>query len=142
MAETFFNLVANAEEQAVLTEGGEGSQGRQDSEDAEGSPDDSTRYLPLDLEQLREAMAFEGPSPTDASSLDRIAAPTLLLHGSRSTLPWFADGVRYAAHHIPDATVREISGAGHLGPIVQPELVANQLIPFIRPPVQRAVRGR
>ncbi|MGH2446536.1 MAG: alpha/beta fold hydrolase [Candidatus Limnocylindria bacterium] len=119
-AATFVELVANEEEQAAL------------AEDGEGGLDEIAKYLPLDLEQLREAIAFDGPSPTDPSSLDRIAAPALLLHGSRSTLPWFADGVRYAADHVPDATVQEITGTGHLGPIVQPERVADQLVPFLQ----------
>lgn len=118
-AGAFVELVANEEELAAL------------GESSDGDGEAIARYLPLDIEQLWDAIAFDGPSPTSASALHGIAAPTLLLHGSRSTLPWFGEGIRYAADRIPHVTVSEITGAGHLGPIVEPARVADRLIPFL-----------
>jgi pimeloyl-ACP methyl ester carboxylesterase len=115
--EPFVGLVANDEEAAAL------------SEDAAGI-EAAGRYLDVDIGQFREAIAFSGPSPTDAAMLGQIATPVLLLLGTR-TPTWFADGVRYAAQHIPDATVREIPGTGHFGHLVYPERDAAEVIPFL-----------
>lgn len=117
-AGTFLELVANDEEVAAL------------SGDPQGL-EEVAQYLPIDLVEFREAIDFDGSSPTDPSVLERIAVPVLLLHGSRSALSWFIDSIRYAAHHVPDATVREIAGIGHLGHIVQPRRVAGELMAFL-----------
>lgn len=118
-AGTFLELVANDEEVAAL------------SEDPQGL-EEVAQYLPIDLAEFREAIDFDGPSPTNPGVLERIAVPVLLLHGSRSAQPWFAGSTRYAAHHVPDATVREIAGIGHLGHIVQPQRVAGELVTFLK----------
>ncbi len=124
-AETFLKLVANDEEVAAL------------SEDPQGL-EEVAQYLPIDLAEFREAIDFDGFSPTDPSVLERIAVPVLLLHGSRSALSWFTDSTRYAAHRAPDATVREIAGIGHLGHIVQPQRVAGELVAFLEAAYQSA----
>lgn len=117
-AGTFLKLIANDEEVTAL------------SEDPQGL-EEVAQYLPIDLAEFREAIDFDGFSPTDPSVLERIAAPVLLLHGSRSALTWFTDSTRYVAHHVPDATVREIAGIGHLGHIIQPQRVAGELVAFL-----------
>lgn len=117
-AGTFLEIVANDEEVAAL------------SEDPQGL-EEVAQYLPVDLAEFRDDTDFVGYSPTDPSVLERIAVPVVLLHGSRSALSWFTDSTRYAAHHIPDATVREIAGIGHLGHLVQPHRVAGELVAFL-----------
>jgi pimeloyl-ACP methyl ester carboxylesterase len=112
-----FELIANEEEAAAL------------SEDA-AALDELAAYLPVDLAELREAIAFEGPSPTDPAALARIDVPTLLLHGSRTASPWFTASTHFASRHIAGANMREIVGNGHLGHLVAPERVANELVPF------------
>ncbi len=115
--EPFLELIANEEEGAAL------------SEDPDAI-DEVAAYLPVDLAELREGIAFEGQSPTDPDVLARIGVPTLLLHGSRTSLPWFTESTRYAARHISGATMHEIVGNGHLGHLIAPERVAEKLEPF------------
>lgn len=115
---TFLEWIANEEEVAAL------------SGDPEGL-ESLAAYLPIDVEQFREALDFTGPSPTAPSVCERITAPVLLLHGSGTALGWFTDSVRYAAEHIPHATVREVPGAGHLAHLVRPERHAAELIAFL-----------
>lgn len=87
--------------------------------------------VPIQLQQWAEGFEADGPSPTAPSQLARITAPVLLLHGTQSEPhPWITDGVRHVADHVPDVQVREITGAGHIGPVVQPESVATQLSRF------------
>jgi pimeloyl-ACP methyl ester carboxylesterase len=117
-ARTFLEPVVNDEELAALTASA-------DYFESAG------RYVPVDLREIQQATESQGPGPTDPSELARITVPVLLLHGSRSALrTWFTDGVRHVAHHVADPHVREITGAGHLGPSVQPEPVARELIRF------------
>lgn len=118
-------LIANEEEAAAL------------SEDP-AALEEVVAYLPVDLAELREALAFEGPSPTDPAVLALIDVPTLLLHGSRTTLPWFTASTHFAARHIAGATVREIVGSGHLGHLIAPERVASELVPFF----EQAMKAR
>lgn len=117
-AEALLEWIANEEEVAAL------------SADPDGL-DSLAEYLPVDLEEFREDLEFQGPSPTDPSVLQQIAAPALLLHGSGTALAWFTDSTWYAAEHVADATVREIPGAGHLGHLVDPQRDAHELIPFL-----------
>jgi pimeloyl-ACP methyl ester carboxylesterase len=93
-------------------------------------PDALAPNVPVQLEEF--AKVFEGgPSPTDPSALARIDVPVLLLHGTRSKPhPWFVDGVRHVAEYVPSAEVREIAGAGHLAPILEPAAVADELHRF------------
>jgi pimeloyl-ACP methyl ester carboxylesterase len=65
----------------------------------------------------------------EASVLDRVTVPVLLLQGT-NTASWFKDSVRYVARKLPDATVVEIPGAGHMGPRLAPEPLADELIRF------------
>jgi pimeloyl-ACP methyl ester carboxylesterase len=91
---------------------------------------EAAQYLETDIEELREARRFEGPSPTDPASLRRIDVPTLLLHGGATPTRWFADGCRFAAEHVADATLEEVPGVGHLALLMEPDRVAPALIEF------------
>ena len=117
-AATFLGFVANDEEWAVLSEDDSGLE-------------ELAAYLRLDVHEFHEALAFEGPSPTDPAKLRQITAPTLLLHGPRTGRTWFTDSVRFVAEHAPYAEVHEIPGSGHLGHLVDPERDAQVLIPLL-----------
>jgi pimeloyl-ACP methyl ester carboxylesterase len=115
----FAATIANEQEQAAL----------------DADPDsvaEAARYLEVDIEELREAYRFEGPSPTDPASLQRIEVPVLLLHGAGTPTPWFADGCRFVANQVGDATVREIPEVGHFAPLMGPERLAPELIDFFQ----------
>ncbi len=85
-------------------------------------------FLPLDLVEFRECLAFRGPSPTAPDQLQRITVPVLLLMGAETGSQWFRDSITYAAGHIPDARVHEIPGVGHIGHLVEPEQDARELL--------------
>lgn len=114
-ARIFMELVANDEELAAVT--------------GAGGLEQVARYLPIDLLELQEIITG-GPSPTDPRVLKQITASVLLLRGTRSAQTWFTDSVGHVAQHTPDAGIREIAGAGHLGPLTAPEAVASELIDF------------
>jgi pimeloyl-ACP methyl ester carboxylesterase len=61
--------------------------------------------------------------------LERLTMPILLLHGSR-THPFYPNVVTHLADLLTDAHVREVDGAGHLGPLLAPEIVAAELARF------------
>lgn len=85
----------------------------------------------VQLLESRHAGVFGELSPTAPSRLAEIAVPVLLLHGSRTALrTWITDGVRHVAHHVADARVRELAGAGHFGPALHPEPLADALGEF------------
>jgi pimeloyl-ACP methyl ester carboxylesterase len=117
-AGAFLEFAANDEEVAALSEADEGM-------------DELVAYLPLDLEQFRDALAFAGPSPTAAGVLASIDAPTLVLHGTDTASAWFTDSARYAAEHIPDATLHAIPGAGHFGHLVHAKRYAAEMVRFL-----------
>jgi pimeloyl-ACP methyl ester carboxylesterase len=92
----------------------------------------SATYVPLLLQALQEDEDSDGYSPTDPAVLTQISAPVLILQGSQAetTWPWFKESVRHVAEHVPDATVREIPGAGHMGAWVKPKPYAEEMIRF------------
>jgi pimeloyl-ACP methyl ester carboxylesterase len=86
--------------------------------------------VPVQLKEFPQVLASEG-SPTDPSALAEVKVPVLLLHGTRSNPhPWFLDGVRHVAEHVAQPRLGEIPGAGHLGPILEPAAVADELRRF------------
>ena len=87
--------------------------------------------VPVQLQEFQQLFEHDGPMPTAPHELAKITAPVLLLHGTRSNPDtWFIDGVNHVASHLTNAHVRKIAGAGHLGPIVEPGRVADELVPF------------
>ena len=60
-----------------------------------------------------------------------VTAPVLLLRGRQTALSSFiADATQYIASHVPDSHVRELPGVGHFAPVIEPELVAMELVQF------------
>jgi pimeloyl-ACP methyl ester carboxylesterase len=121
----FLGWAANAEEVAALSASDEGM-------------DEFLAYLPIDLEEFREALAFRGPSPTEPATLARISAPTLVLHGARTSQAWFTTSALTVADLVPGATAREIEGVGHFGHLVEPEREARILVPYLEASLQPA----
>ena len=113
-AEVFGEMVSNHEEFTAIAEA--------------GGIETIARYLSVDLQEFLE-MA-NGASPTAPPALEQITAPVLLTHGSRTALPWFTASIHNAAGRIPNVEVRELEGAGHLAPIVEPVRVADEIMPF------------
>jgi pimeloyl-ACP methyl ester carboxylesterase len=90
------------------------------------------QYVPVLLQALQADEESHGYSPTDPSVLAKIKAPVLVLQGSQAEAvwPWFTESVRHVAEHVPNVSVREITGAGHMGAWVNPERYAEAMIRF------------
>ncbi len=87
--------------------------------------------VPIQVQEFEQLFRSEGASPADPSELAKISVPVLLLHGTRSTPdPWFIDSANHVAKHVGDVHVREIADAGHLGPYLRPDAVADELTQF------------
>jgi pimeloyl-ACP methyl ester carboxylesterase len=69
-------------------------------------------------------------TPFDAEQAAQIAAPTLLLIGSES--PDWRPEVETVAAALPDARIAVLAGQTHTADIVAPELVAEQVLAFLR----------
>lgn len=95
------------------------------------------RYVPTLLRQLPQTMRAEGPTPDDPAVLGAITVAVLVLHGS-NTKPFLAASARHVADHVPDATLREIPGAGRAAPLTHPEAIADALTEFFLPTRQPA----
>lgn len=66
---------------------------------------------------------------TEVSLLSRVQVPVLLLQGAQ-TAPWFAASIRYMKRNLADAYVVEVPGAGHMGPLLAPKEVSDELTRF------------
>jgi pimeloyl-ACP methyl ester carboxylesterase len=116
-ARELIELIANDDELATLS--------RTDYFETVG------QNVTVHLQEIKQAAQSEQPGSTDPLVLARIAAPVLLLHGSRTPLEdWLTDSVRYVADHVSDLHVHEITDAGHLGPYCEPDAVADELVQF------------
>ena len=113
----FVEFVTNDDEMATL--------------DAAGYLEDVSKYAPTLLQELQLEAQPEAFSPTDPSVLAEITAPVLLLHGTHTPLRWFTDAVHHVAEHVSHAQVRKVAGAGHGGPVLEPEAVAAELVSFL-----------
>ncbi|HMG32164.1 MAG TPA: alpha/beta hydrolase [Jiangellaceae bacterium] len=90
-----------------------------------------TAGIPALLRFLQQDMSYQGPRSTDPEALRQVAAPVLLLRGEQTLLgTFFADVERHLAQHVVDAHVRELPGVGHFAPLLEPELIAKELISF------------
>ncbi len=76
---------------------------------------------------VRELAEYGGA--VDPAVLDRVEVPVLLLRGTRSPA-WFRESVAYVAERLSDVRVRDVAGAGHMGPLVTPGGVAAELDDF------------
>jgi pimeloyl-ACP methyl ester carboxylesterase len=61
--------------------------------------------------------------------LGTIRTPVLVLHGSQ-TGRFFATSAQYVVENAPHARGHTIPGAGHAGPLTNPDEVAQQLLEF------------
>lgn len=87
--------------------------------------------VPAMLRFVQQDAAYAGPRSTDPVVLGTITAPVLLLRGQQTALgTWFADAEQHIAQHVTDTDVRVLSGIGHFAPLLAPELLAGELIPF------------
>jgi pimeloyl-ACP methyl ester carboxylesterase len=87
------------------------------------------RYVPVALEEIKQAGESEAPRPTAPSALGRITVPLLYLHGSPDRT-WYIEGARYVAEHVADPRVVEIAEVGHFGHFLHPERFVEGLIGF------------
>jgi pimeloyl-ACP methyl ester carboxylesterase len=89
-------------------------------------------YVPVLLQVLEQDENADNYSPTNPSELAQITAPVLILQGSEAEAvwPWFTESVRYVAKHVPNVSMRKVSGAGHMGAWVKPEHYSEELIRF------------
>jgi pimeloyl-ACP methyl ester carboxylesterase len=95
--------------------------------------------VPALLQAARQGASYQGPLSTDREVLGKVTAPILLLRGQQTELDTFyTDTERHVAEHVADPHVREpLPGLGHLGPLLAPEPIANELISFfqsVQPP--------
>jgi pimeloyl-ACP methyl ester carboxylesterase len=97
--------------------------------------------IPAMLRFVQRDGSYEGSRSTDADVLGRVTAPVLLLRGRQTALDaFFADTARHIAQHVPDPHVRELPGVGHFAPLLAPDRVARELIPFLAAVRQESVR--
>ena len=64
--------------------------------------------------------------------LEQLTMPILLLQGAR-THPFYANVVAHLTNQLTTAYMREIDGAGHMGPLLVPEAVAAELVQLFAP---------
>ena len=43
----------------------------------------------------------------------------------------WGESAEHVARHVPDTHIRELSGVGHIAPVLAPELLSEELISFI-----------
>jgi pimeloyl-ACP methyl ester carboxylesterase len=114
-ARALLEPVAHDDEMAALT--------------AAGAFEAWARNIPVAAQEIQRAGQWDGPGPTAPSTLARIDVPALYLIGSRARR-WHRDAARYLAEHVDGLRVVEIEGAGHFGPLLSPEPIADELIRF------------
>ena len=88
---------------------------------------------PADLAIFQQVRDYEGAGPTDASALAKITAPVLLLKGgstAEASASWFDASVQYVSEHVQQTTVHEFPDLGHLGPMIDPDRVADKIRGF------------
>jgi pimeloyl-ACP methyl ester carboxylesterase len=91
---------------------------------------DSYALMAPNVSAWAQEMAEYG-SAVESTVLGRVTVPALLSRGSR-TPDWFRVSVDHVAERLTDVRVREIAGAGHMGPLVAPEAIATELSRFLQ----------
>lgn len=109
--------LANDEELAILA--------------AAGAAEFVAPNVPVHLREIEPFLSYRFLADP---RLERLTMPTVLLRGSR-THTFFTNVVRHLAGRLPDAHVREIGGAGHMGPLLAPQPAADELVRFFTRPV-------
>lgn len=98
---------------------------------AAGYVESASKYAPTLLKELTLETQPEAFSPTGPSILSEITAPGPAAPRHPYPLRWFTDAISHVAAHVADATAREIPGAGHGGPLLESEAVADELASFL-----------
>jgi pimeloyl-ACP methyl ester carboxylesterase len=89
------------------------------------------RSIPALLQLLQQEGSYQGTRPTDPEVLAQVTVPVLLLQGEETVLStFFADSIQHIAQHVAAPHVHELPGIGHFAPVLAPERVAAELIPF------------
>jgi pimeloyl-ACP methyl ester carboxylesterase len=91
---------------------------------APGVAERAQAVLPVVVQELPEVNR-----PFEDALLEKLSMAALVLQGERSRAE-FKDAARDLSERLEDARVAEIAGAGHLGPLTAPELVARELVGF------------
>jgi pimeloyl-ACP methyl ester carboxylesterase len=86
---------------------------------------------------LLEVDQWGPPQLSDPALPERLTMPVLILQGTR-THPLFLNIVQDLASRIPDARVIDVDGAGHLGPQLAAEAVAEEISRFAATVLARA----
>ncbi|HJQ87708.1 MAG TPA: alpha/beta hydrolase [Propionibacteriaceae bacterium] len=95
--------------------------------------------VPAMLRFVQQDGEYEGPRSTDPDALARIPVPLLVLTGQQTRLqPFFSATAKFIAEHVADSQVWELPGVGHFAPVLAPESVADELIPFFESALQPA----
>jgi pimeloyl-ACP methyl ester carboxylesterase len=116
--ETFLSFIGNDRELAALGAAGEFEAG--------------SRYLEVDLREIAQGFAHEGPGPTDPSVLREVTAPVLLMLGAESRQrDWFRAGAEHVATHLPHTRIRVVTGVGHLSCQANPEPIVAGMVDFL-----------
>jgi pimeloyl-ACP methyl ester carboxylesterase len=104
--------------------------------------DVASKYLPLIMQEFQQAAESTGPSPTDASELERIMVPVLILYGSQTAMrDWITQSARHVAEHVATAQLREIDSLGHFAPVLGEPAIADEITRW-GPPCRGGVRAR
>jgi pimeloyl-ACP methyl ester carboxylesterase len=65
-----------------------------------------------------------------AEEAKRIEAPVLRVHGE-DTIPWFAESDALLSEWLPDSESSTVAGQGHFFPLLDPQRVAENVVPFL-----------
>ena len=97
--------------------------------------------IPAMLRFVQRDASYVGPRSTGSEELRTITPAVLLLRGRQTQLgTWFADAERHIVQHVSDGHVLEVPGVGHFAPLLAPERVAMELIPFFASNALESVR--
>jgi len=88
------------------------------------------RNIPALLSDIQQGRQTGGINAADPAVLERLSAPTLVLHGPDTALPWFTTCAQHIVGHAPDARLFEIPGAGHGAPHTHPEELGTAIARF------------
>lgn len=96
-----------------------------------GFDDEWAVRVPAMLQFVQQDGVYGGPRSTDPEALARIQVPVLVLTGQQTRLrTFFSAAAGFITEHVVDSEIRELPGAGHFAPVLQPESVADELITF------------
>ncbi len=104
-----------------------------------GLPDDGFTTLPEparamitdNAHSVPKLAGMPPPTPMTCEDLAGVQAPVLVVWGTE-TLPFFEAAAKEVAACLPNATLEEIPGVGHGGPIQAREAFVDRMLSFLR----------